>query len=162
MLDGADAMISDILSQAVVDLDHYLTDPNFADTYTGEVRERVVRLRDEAESLRAVLDTRPVVIPPADGHSHQTRSGRKAWIAWMMSDESAATPPFFTQKDLFGRGWSKRLIRDLLGEADWTAQNPHGASFAPMLCWRQDRVLAAEKTPTFTTRVASSRRRRAA
>jgi hypothetical protein len=145
-------MISDIISQTVVDLDRYLTDPNFDGTYTGEVRERVIRLRDEADNLRAVLDIRPVLIPPADGHSHQTGSARRAWIAWMMSDESAVTPPFFTQKDLFGRGWSKRLISDLLGEADWTAPNPHGAGFAPMRCWRLDRVLEAEKTLAFQER----------
>jgi hypothetical protein len=63
MLDGADAMIGDILSRAVVDLDHYLTDPNFDGTYTGEVRERVIRLRDEADSLRAVLDMYPCDTP---------------------------------------------------------------------------------------------------
>jgi hypothetical protein len=51
-------MISDILSQAVVDLDHYLNDPNFH-TYSGELRERIIRLRDEAEYIRVVLDTHP-------------------------------------------------------------------------------------------------------
>ena len=109
-------------------------------------------IRDEADHLRAVLDTRPVAIPPTDDRTHQTVSARRAWIDWMMSDESAVTPPFFNQKDLLGRGWSMRLIAQLLGRRDWEAPNPHGAGFAPMLCWRQDRVLEAEKTLAFQER----------
>jgi hypothetical protein len=57
-------MISDILFQAVVDLDHYLNDPNFDRTYSGELRERIIRLRDEAEYIRFVLDTHPCDTPP--------------------------------------------------------------------------------------------------
>jgi hypothetical protein len=52
-------MIGDIISQTVVDLDHYLNDPNFDRTYSGELRERIMRLRDEAEYIRVVLDTHP-------------------------------------------------------------------------------------------------------
>jgi hypothetical protein len=59
-------MISDILSQAVGDLDHYLNDPNFDGTYSGELRERIIRLRDEAEYIRAVLDTHPCDTPPSE------------------------------------------------------------------------------------------------
>jgi hypothetical protein len=56
-------MIGDIISQTVVDLDHYLNDPNFDRTYSGALRERIMRLRDEAEYIRVVLDTHPSSIP---------------------------------------------------------------------------------------------------
>ncbi len=59
-------MISDILSQAVVDLDYYLNDPNFGSTYSRELRERIIRLRDAAEYIRVVLDTRPCDTPPSE------------------------------------------------------------------------------------------------
>lgn len=51
-------MISDILSQAVADLDHYLNNPNFDGTYNGELRARIIQFRDEAECLRAVNELR--------------------------------------------------------------------------------------------------------
>lgn len=58
-------MISDVLYQAVDDFDHYLNDPIWDDTYTGEIRERIIRLRNEAEYLRGLLDVPPGVrLPP--------------------------------------------------------------------------------------------------
>ena len=71
----------------------------------------------------------------------------------MKSEESVRTPPFFSQKDLLERGWRKQLIAELLGEPDWKSPNPHYPNTAPMLCWRQARVLAAEATPAFQERV---------
>jgi hypothetical protein len=142
-------MISDIISQLVLDLDHYLTDPDIDDTYSGETRDGIIRLRDEADNLRSALDKPSVVIPAADDNPDGPRSARSEWIAWMMSDASAAISPIFSQKDLLGRGWSKRLIAELLGEPDSTCPNPHGVGFASMRCWRQDRVLLAEETPAF-------------
>jgi hypothetical protein len=147
-------MISDILSQAVSDLDHYLTDPNFDGTYTGELQERIIRLRDEADNLRAVLDMPLPEIPSAPDHTHQTDPERSKLVAAMMLDEPGVylRAPCFSQSDLLKRGWSKRLIEQLLGGPDWTAPNPHGAGFAPMLCWRKDRVVAAEETLAFQER----------
>jgi hypothetical protein len=147
-------MISDILSQVVADLDRYLTDCTFDHTYIGETRERIIRLRNEADSLRSVLDAPPVTIPAAVDPSDQTVSERRRWIEWMMSEETAfdLRTPYFSQSDLLKRGWSKRLIAQILGEPDWTSPNPHGAGFAPMRCWRQDRVIAAEETPAFRER----------
>jgi hypothetical protein len=160
-------MISDILSQIVVDLDHYLTDPTFDHVYIGDNRERLFRLRDEADNIRAVLDMPPNEIPPPEAVlsaeidvtgtsgdqdqevSQDTRSARQKWIAWMMSDESAEIPPIFSQKDLLERGWSKGQIEEVLGQPDSTSPNPHGTGFAPMKCWRQSRVLAVEDTPAF-------------
>jgi hypothetical protein len=57
-------MISDILAQAVDDLDHYLND--FDRTYTGELRDRIIRFRNEAEYLRSLLDVPPGVRLPSE------------------------------------------------------------------------------------------------
>jgi hypothetical protein len=165
MLDGADAMISDIISQTVVDLDRYLTDPNFDRTYTGEVRQRVIRLRDEADSLCAVLDMPPAEISVANDHTHQTDPERSKLIAAMMSVDDPALElraPCFSQSDLLKRGWSMRLIAQLLGGRDWEVPNPHGVGFAPMLCWRKDRVFVAEDTPEFKEHSSRKSRSRGA
>jgi hypothetical protein len=42
-------MISDVLWDAVNEIDSYLTDDTFATTYEGEIRERIVKMRDENE-----------------------------------------------------------------------------------------------------------------
>ena len=58
-------MISDVLCECVSKLDHYLNSRTFDDTYQGELRERIIRLRNEAEYLRGVLDVPPgVQLPP--------------------------------------------------------------------------------------------------
>jgi hypothetical protein len=150
-------MISDILSQMVVDLDHYLTDSTFDHVYVGETRERIIRLRNEADDLRSVLDMPPVAIPAAEDRPHETDAASSGWIDRMMSDETVfdLTMPYFSRSDLAKRGWTKGLIEQLLGPPDWTTENPHGPGFAPMQCYRQDRVLLAEDTPAF----APSRRK---
>ena len=52
-------MISDVLAETVSNLDHYLDNSNYDDTYTGEERERIVKLRNEAETVRDILDEPP-------------------------------------------------------------------------------------------------------
>ena len=52
-------MISDVLFDAVRDLDHYLNDPDSAETYGGPVRERILVVRAEMDLLRATLDAPP-------------------------------------------------------------------------------------------------------
>jgi hypothetical protein len=74
---------------------------------------------------------------------------RQKFVDWMMSDDSAQCPPFFSKKNLIQRGWSKGLIGQLLGEPDWRSPNPHFENAAPMLCWKQDRVLTVEDIPFF-------------
>jgi hypothetical protein len=145
-------MISDILAQMVVDLDRYLTDPSFDHAHVGETRERLIRLRDDADDLRSVLDTPPAVIPEPDECPPQTDSTSGGWIDKMMCPTTAheIAAPYFSRSDLCRRQWTTGLIDQLLGGApDWTSPNPHGAGFAPMHCWRQDRVLEAEDTPEF-------------
>jgi hypothetical protein len=58
-------MISDILSECVTDLDHYLNCPTFDDVYERELRDRIIRLRNEAEYLRGLLDVPPGVRLPS-------------------------------------------------------------------------------------------------
>jgi hypothetical protein len=49
-------MIGDVLSGCVHRIDEYLNDPIFDRTYQGALRDRIIRLRNEAEHLRASLD----------------------------------------------------------------------------------------------------------
>lgn len=50
-------MISDVLFDAAADLDYYLNDRTFASIYTGPLRERLVKLRNEMDAIRAELDS---------------------------------------------------------------------------------------------------------
>jgi hypothetical protein len=165
-------MIRDILSQAVDSLDRCLNDPLW--NQICELAERIIRLRDEAKDVLLLLDAHPhETLPteritadgfteketgdindrqhPVPGNSQDVRSKRRKYIDWMMSDDSAHDmgTPFFSKKDLLKRGWSRRLIEQILGPPDWKSENPHFAGAAPMLCWRRDRVREAEDTPAF-------------
>ncbi len=48
-------MISDVLSEAVTEIDRYMSDPVFP--YEGGVRERIVDLRNRMEAVGVALDT---------------------------------------------------------------------------------------------------------
>lgn len=50
-------MISDVLSEAVNEIDRYLND--FSNIYGGDLRARIVKVRDDMHSLRAELDAPP-------------------------------------------------------------------------------------------------------
>jgi hypothetical protein len=52
-------VISDVLYELVNGIDWYLNDSSNDDIYQGERRERIIRLRNEAEYLRALLDAPP-------------------------------------------------------------------------------------------------------
>jgi hypothetical protein len=64
-------MISDTLFEAVLGLNHYLNDPFWDRTYCGDLRERIIRLRDEAKYAQIVLDTHPSDTPPSDAVLHE-------------------------------------------------------------------------------------------
>ena len=49
-------MISDVLSETVNNLDHYLSETDYYDVYTGELRHRIVQFRNEAKAIRDFLD----------------------------------------------------------------------------------------------------------
>ena len=51
----------------IEDLDHYLGDPFWDDIYWGDLRERIIRLRDEAEYVQILLDTHPCDTPSTEG-----------------------------------------------------------------------------------------------
>ncbi len=51
-------MISDVLSEAVIDIDGYLVESQ--EVYGREVRARIVAVRDQMDALRRELDTRRV------------------------------------------------------------------------------------------------------
>lgn len=52
-------MISDVFSDAVSDLDSYLKNEDYDDMYTGDLRERIILIRNQMEAMRIVLDASP-------------------------------------------------------------------------------------------------------
>jgi hypothetical protein len=52
-------MISDVLFDAVQDIDRYLSDPVFNETYQGSLRTRILLVRHAMDDLREELDTPP-------------------------------------------------------------------------------------------------------
>ena len=53
---------------------------------------------------------------------------------------------------LKSRGWTDKTIREFLGMADWTTNNPHYKNAAPMLLYDTHRVEQAEQDPWFQRR----------
>ena len=53
---------------------------------------------------------------------------------------------------LKSRGWTDKTVREFLGMADWTTDNPHYKSAAPMLLYDTHRVEQAEQDPWFQRR----------
>ena len=52
-------MISDVLSETVNSLDHYLNDPVYYNVYAGEIRDRILLFRKEAKAIQEFLDESP-------------------------------------------------------------------------------------------------------
>lgn len=52
-------MISDVLHDAELELDLYLTDQSFEGAYMGVLRIQLEVLRDNISAMRVVLDTPP-------------------------------------------------------------------------------------------------------
>jgi hypothetical protein len=52
-------VISDVLADAVAEIDDYLADSRFDIAYEGELRARIVRVRDEMEAMSAELGRAP-------------------------------------------------------------------------------------------------------
>ncbi len=48
-------MISDVLYKTVNNLDYYMNKSDFHNTYTVEVRDRLVRFRNEAKAIQDIL-----------------------------------------------------------------------------------------------------------
>jgi hypothetical protein len=52
-------MVSDVLSDAVDQLDSYLNNQFYDDWYTGKMRADIIKVRDEMARIRRILDTPP-------------------------------------------------------------------------------------------------------
>lgn len=52
-------MISDVLHEAVCEMDRYLDSPEWRDTYTGQTRKELKALRTMMDAARQRLDTLP-------------------------------------------------------------------------------------------------------
>ena len=76
--------------------------------------------------------------------------------------EIAAAARCIGASGLKARGWTEAMIRDLLGEPDLLADNPHYKSAAPWRLWRLRKVEAAEATAEFTSRRERAERQCAA
>lgn len=77
-------MISDVMSDTVISLDSYLNNSLYDDTYTGKLRERIVRVRNEARDIRTILDARGL---PADFISPFDQTDRPAIDRWKALSE---------------------------------------------------------------------------
>ncbi len=52
-------MIRDVLSEATEEIDRYLNDECYNSRYTGDLRKRIIAVRDAMDKLRQELDTLP-------------------------------------------------------------------------------------------------------
>jgi hypothetical protein len=86
------------------------------------------------------------------------RGGGKRWSAALAEEIRARWPQIAAASRCIGapglrqRGWTEAMIRDLLGDPDLTADNPHYKTAAPMRLWRLQRAEAVEATPEFAGR----------
>ena len=65
-----------------------------------------------------------------------------------------------TQSTLKSRGWTQAMIRDVLGDPDRTAPNPHYSKGAPMKLWLLEDVEAAERSDEFAAAKTKADKRR--
>ncbi|MCI0346580.1 MAG: hypothetical protein L0221_14220, partial [Chloroflexi bacterium] len=75
-------MISDVLAEAVAELDHYLDSDDWRGFYgldDDPLVRRLRRLRDEAEDLRVYLDTPPDGLPTERDRLVASEQGR-SWL----------------------------------------------------------------------------------
>ena len=80
-----------------------------------------------------------------------------------MNTQPDAKQEYITPTGLQGkRGWTDTMIRNLLGEPDRTARNPHYKSAPPMKLYLLDRVIDAENSVKFTKYVPDPKRKKAA
>lgn len=68
---------------------------------------------------------------------------------------------FYNQSNLLERGWSKKLVNDLLGEPDDFSVNPHYRTGPPVRRYLSSRVMAAESSPQFQKHLEDREKRSA-
>jgi hypothetical protein len=81
---------------------------------------------------------------------------RSRWAEIAVAVECIGAP------GLKARGWTEAMIRDLLGEPDTYADNPHYKTAAPRRLWRLQKAEALEASPEFTERMERAARQCAA
>src|SRR5260221_222475 len=97
-------MISDGLVEGVNELDHYLNDQIFDDTCEGDRRYRIIRLRNEGEYLRGLLDVPPGVQLPPEAvlleriEAQRTRRLKTAATCWHPKPKRSDGPRPNTRK----------------------------------------------------------------
>src|SRR4051812_19196983 len=69
---------------------------------------------------------------------------------------------FLNKSQLFGRGWTEKMVNRFLGEPDRTEENPWYAKGPPMRLYRLERVEEAESSDAFKQSMADVARRRSA
>ena len=68
-------MISDIIFQLVVDLDHYLTDPDFDHAYIGEIRLRITRWGWDFVWMPQAVLSAEIEVTKTSGHHRDGKPG---------------------------------------------------------------------------------------
>lgn len=76
--------------------------------------------------------------------------------------ENAKPVKYITKSTVVKRGWSEKLITELLGEPDREVPNPHYASGPPMQLYDEARVVRVEGTDAFQRASANLKQHRAA
>lgn len=96
------------------------------------------------------------------------RGGGRRWSIAAAEQIRGQWPEIAAQVECIGapglkrRGWTEAMIRDLLGQPDEYADNPHYKSAAPRRLWLMRRVTAAEAGPGFAGRKERAARQCAA
>jgi hypothetical protein len=100
---------------------------------------------------------------------YEQHLGDVSALACVAAEIAAPTPPVerdlrraesISISGLRARGWTPALIRDLLGEPDRRAQNPHYKSGSPMQLYLVGRVEDAEASDQFAVAKARAERRK--
>jgi hypothetical protein len=80
----------------------------------------------------------------------------------MKVNEQPSAPTYLTLSNLKERGWTRTLIRDLLGQEDATRPNPYYRTAPPVRLYLLDRVQSAEQSEQWTERIEKVAKRKVA
>lgn len=91
-------MISDSLAQVVDDIDYYLNNKQYANIYAGTLRERLVRLRNEASVIEGYLDTPPDQLDKGLDEAYQSEKKQAHFIVSMTVSQAPTNPEFMADQ----------------------------------------------------------------
>jgi hypothetical protein len=124
----------------------------------------LIRLQDCETKTKGTVG-RPYELQEGLGGDRQPSShSRERSLAVAHPTHSVAQSPddWLSVPKLIARGWTKTLIRRLLGTPDRTLPNPYARSRAPMRLYARTRVEAVEASPAWFTAQERAARRKAA